>query len=274
MEHAVMLRRCVVVVAAAVSLLAPPARAEDCRDFTWESVGEDFEALVKAPFEMDEEGWIKTSVAFAGVGATMIWADAPVDRMVMEQSPAWEPFHKLASISNWYGRNGKNAFVVSAGVIGAVALGGWIADEDRMVDTAGIMTESLVFSTAITGLSKVLFGRRRPHANEGPHRFNWFVGPGDHESDSFPSGHSSTAFSLAGAGAGRHPHWYVQIPAYTLAVSAGLQRIDARAHWTSDVITGALIGYAVSEFLVDRYDCNPDNSGDSPALSLSFGVSF
>jgi len=266
----------VAAAALIVALLAAPAvRADDCRDVTWESVGEDFEALLKAPFEMDEEGWIKTGVAFASVGATMIWADAPIDRVVQEQPAAWKPFHKLASLSNWYGRSGKNAFIVSAGVIGAVAVGGWLADEDRMVDTAAIMTESLVFSTAISGLAKVILGRKRPHADEGPHKFNWFVGPGDHESVSFPSGHTSTAFALAGAGAGRHPYWYVQIPAYTLAVSAGLQRIDSRAHWTSDVITGALIGYSVSAFLVDRYDCDPSESGgDAATLQLSFSLAF
>jgi membrane-associated phospholipid phosphatase len=208
------------------------------------------------------------------IGGTMIWVDAPVDRMVRDNARAWEPLRRFSHLTSWYGKSGRNAFIVSAAITGAVAAGGWLSDDDRMVDTAAIMAESVVFTTVLTYAGKMLFGRKRPYNNEGPHQFEWFVGPGNEPSVSFPSGHASTAFALAGAGAGRYPYWYVQVPAYALAASAGLQRIDTRKHWTSDVIAGAVLGYAVSTFLVDRYNCDDPESGGTPAMSVSLGFRF
>lgn len=253
----------------------PAARAEPCR-VTWSSVGDDAGALVKAPFEMDDEAILRTAVAGAAIGASMIWADDYFDRLVREEPDEmpWVAARKLASLTGWYGINGRNAMITAAGITGAVALAGYASDDDRMLDTAAIMAESVVFSMVITSVTKMIVGRKRPHDDSGPHDFEWFVGPFRREALSFPSGHAATAFALAGAGAGRYPHWYVQIPAYTLATSAALQRMDSRAHWASDVLTGGLVGYAVAAFLVDRYDCDPGASGGDPALSLSFSVNF
>ncbi len=257
-----------------LAIPAAPARADSCREVTWSSIGEDAGELVKAPFHMDEDAALKTTAALAGIGASMIWLDAPLDHLVVTNAPAWQPAHRLASLTSWYGRSGGHAALVTAGIVGTVAAAGWLADEDRMVDTAAIMGEAVVFATVITYAGKTVFGRRRPYNDEGPHRFRWFVAPGNEPSVSFPSGHSATAFALAGAGAGRHPHWYVQIPAYLLATSAGLQRMDTRMHWASDVLAGGLLGYAVSAFLVDRYACDTGGGEEPPALSLSFGISF
>jgi undecaprenyl-diphosphatase len=257
-----------------VALLAAPAsRAGDCR-VTWDSVGKDAEALVKAPFTMTGQGAVQTAVAGAAIGASMIWLDGPADRLVRENARAWQPAHKLASLTSWYGESGTHLLIVSAGLVGVVAAGGYFSDDDRMLDTAAIMGEAVVFSGIIGYAGKALFGRRRPYNDEGPHRFEWFVSPGNEPSVSFPSGHASTAFALAGAGAGRYPYWYVQIPAYVLATSAALQRMDARKHWASDVLAGGLLGYAVANFLVDRYDCGSAEPGGAATLSLSFSMAF
>lgn len=263
-----------ILLAAQVLLPVHSARAESPR-VTWSSVGDDAKALAKTPFEMDHDAVLRTAIAGAAIGATMIWVDAGVDRLVREQPGAmpWRAARTLSWPAEWYGKNGRNALIVSAGITGAVALAGVASDDDRMLDTAGIMAESVVYSLVITGVIKMIVGRKRPHDDAGPHAFEWFVGPFRREALSFSSGHAATAFALAGAGAKRHPHWYVQVPAYTLATSAALQRMDTRAHWASDVLTGALLGYAISAFLVDRYDDAPA-SEDGATLSLSFSVRF
>ncbi|HEU4365889.1 MAG TPA: phosphatase PAP2 family protein [Candidatus Krumholzibacteria bacterium] len=262
------------LIAAQMLFHAPSARAES--QVSWSSVGDDAEALLKAPFEMNGDDVLRTAVAGATIGATMIWADDYFDRLVREEPDEmpWLAARKLAWLTTWYGENGRNAMITAAGITGAVAAGGYFSDDDRMLDTAVIMAESVVFSMVITGVTKMFVGRKRPHDNSGPHDFEWFVGPFRREALSFPSGHAATAFALAGAGAGRYPHWYVQVPAYVLATSAGLQRMDARAHWASDVLTGTLLGYAVSSFLVDRYDDGSAAPGDGASLSLSFSIKF
>jgi membrane-associated phospholipid phosphatase len=61
---------------------------------------------------------------------------------------------------------------------------------------------------------------------------------------SFPSGHTSAAFTLATV-AGRHYGWKVGVPAYLLASGIGLSRIETNKHYLSDVLAGAAIGVIV-----------------------------
>lgn len=252
--------RCRLVLAGVVTMAltggATTARAQACR-VTWSSVGDDASAIVKAPFDMDGDAVLRTFAAGAAIGASMIWVDGAVDRGVRDHPDdmPWTAVHQFSRLTGWYGASGRNALITAAGLVGVVAAGGAIADDDYVVDTAAIMGESVVFTWVFTSVSKVIFGRRRPYTEAGPHDFTWFADPRHDASLSFPSGHASTAFALAAAAAGRHSNWYVQVPAYLFATSAAVQRIDARKHWTSDVLAGGLLGYAVSAFLVDRYHC-------------------
>jgi membrane-associated phospholipid phosphatase len=59
-----------------------------------------------------------------------------------------------------------------------------------------------------------------------------------------PSGHTSTAFSLATV-AERHYGWKVGVPAYVFASSIGLSRIESKRHHLSDVVAGAALGVIV-----------------------------
>ncbi|MGE5127469.1 MAG: phosphatase PAP2 family protein, partial [Betaproteobacteria bacterium] len=61
---------------------------------------------------------------------------------------------------------------------------------------------------------------------------------------SLPSGHTSTAFSLATV-AEQHYGWKVGVPAYLLATGIGLSRIESSKHYLSDVLAGATLGVIV-----------------------------
>ena len=58
---------------------------------------------------------------------------------------------------------------------------------------------------------------------------------------SFPSGHTSTTFQSASFIHKRYGLKYA-IPAYLGATFVGYSRVDAKAHYTSDVVAGAIIG--------------------------------
>lgn len=65
---------------------------------------------------------------------------------------------------------------------------------------------------------------------------------------SFPSGHTSDAFSMATSLSLEFPHWYVIAPSYTYAALVGYSRMHLGVHYPSDVLAGALVG-AGSAFL-------------------------
>ena len=61
---------------------------------------------------------------------------------------------------------------------------------------------------------------------------------------SLPSGHTSTAFSLATV-TQQHFGWKAGVPAYLAAAGIGLSRIESNKHYLSDVLAGATIGVIV-----------------------------
>jgi membrane-associated phospholipid phosphatase len=88
------------------------------------------------------------------------------------------------------------------------------------------LARTLIF-TSITGSGlKLLANRERPDHS-------------DHAS--WPSGHSSSMFALAGSLAGSYG-WRAGIPAYSAATLVALSRIRENKHWLSDVVGGALFG--------------------------------
>ncbi len=59
---------------------------------------------------------------------------------------------------------------------------------------------------------------------------------------SFPSGHTSAAFSLATSISIAYPKWYVIAPSFLWASAVGYSRMDLGVHYPSDVLAGAIIG--------------------------------
>ncbi|MDM7456471.1 MAG: phosphatase PAP2 family protein [Tepidimonas sp.] len=89
---------------------------------------------------------------------------------------------------------------------------------------------------------------------------------------SFPSGHTITAFVLAGCwvlsappGWGRVVGWLLALP---LAAAIGISRLAVGAHWPLDVVAGALVGWlcAAGAAAVAR------RSGSAPGSRLLFAV--
>lgn len=59
---------------------------------------------------------------------------------------------------------------------------------------------------------------------------------------SFPSGHTSSTFSIATSLSLNFPKWYVIVPAYTWAAATGYSRMYLNVHYPSDVLVGAIVG--------------------------------
>lgn len=75
--------------------------------------------------------------------------------------------------------------------------------------------------------------------------------PNGRNRNSFPSGHTASAFSVAPV-LMREFGWKIGVPAYALAVSTALGRMEDSHHYLSDVIFGATLGYVVGETVAHR----------------------
>ncbi len=73
--------------------------------------------------------------------------------------------------------------------------------------------------------------------------------------DSFPSGHAQVAFVWATIVAAEFPKFAV--PAYAAAFCVGFFRVAVEAHFLSDVIVGAAIGYIVARMVVENIGAVP-----------------
>ena len=74
--------------------------------------------------------------------------------------------------------------------------------------------------------------------------------PDSNARDSFPSGHTSSAFAGAAFIHRRYGFEYALLP-YLCALFTGYSRVHAHRHYTRDVVAGALIGMAAGWYLVD-----------------------
>jgi len=109
---------------------------------------------------------------------------------------------------------------------------------------------SVVISGLIADVIKLIFARYRPpayilHQNYG---FNWFEW--GYMVNSFPSGHSATAFSLFLALGLIFKR--ALIPFLILAFLVAFSRTAIGVHYLSDVIVGSLIGALTALYLYEK----------------------
>ncbi|WP_315824584.1 phosphatase PAP2 family protein [Paraflavitalea speifideaquila] len=75
------------------------------------------------------------------------------------------------------------------------------------------------------------------------------------EFNSFPSGHTTTAFAIASVFAHRYNNRpSIVIASYTLATLVGLSRMTENRHWGSDILAGGLLGYLCGTAVVKNYE--------------------
>ncbi len=114
-----------------------------------------------------------------------------------------------------------------------------------------LVLESQLLSGVVVQALKFGLGRKRPYESNSPH--DW-VGPSLHDFHAFPSGHSQAAFALATVLALEFRDARAVPPiAYGVATLTALSRINANAHWASDVIVGAALGHFIARTIVRRH---------------------
>jgi hypothetical protein len=205
-------------------------------------------ALVKAPLSWKKTQWEKAGGALIIVGGLML-VDQDIDRAAQKQR---SPFlnhlsSSTAPLGSGYG------FAISGGLLGA----GLLFQHENLRDTGREAIEAGLLAIALDQILKRGFGRERIVDSGGR---TVFVPGSSH--DSFPSGHTTEAFAVASVIATRSKGWEIPVIAYAAAALVGMDRINTRDHFASDVVAGAFLGTTVGRFIVHRH-------GDEKAGVLS-----
>lgn len=129
--------------------------------------------------------------------------------------------------------NSTICLAVPAGIL----IAGLIEKDKTLKENALFITESIVVSSVITWTLKKAVGRERPAVNDPS-----FPAVLDLQNNSFPSGHTSEAFSMATSLSMKYPRWYVVVPAFAYAGLSGYSRLYLGVHYPTDVLAGALVG--------------------------------
>jgi membrane-associated phospholipid phosphatase len=222
---------------------APEAPAAPPPLFSLKETGQlvllDTKGIFLAPLKWDGGDWLKFGVGSAAVILTGVLLDNPVQEASQRsRTPGRDDF---ATVVQRFGAE------YSFAVLGGYAVFG-VAARDREAMNVAVdgLLASLFASGIATPVLKFAVGRARPNADLGNHYFT----PFSTSNQSFPSGHTTQAFAVASVIAAHDSHLWVKIVAYGIAGTVGLARIEQNAHWTSDVLAGAILGTAIGNAVV------------------------
>lgn len=138
--------------------------------------------------------------------------------------------------------------VAVAGMTVGFFSAGRIARGDRFRATTYDLSQAIIVTQVYTQALKYAVGRERP----------------DHsENVSFPSGHSSNAFTAATVISRHYPR--LAIPGYAVATFIAVSRMAANKHFFSDIVAGAGLGVSVGRLVVRRNGRPPDDPPPAPA---------
>ena len=193
------------------------------------------------------------------LGATVaVMNDASWDSRI--QAPGVQRSGALQSLAGGASSLGSpGALVLTTSLLA----GGRLFSSDRVADAGLHSTEAILLSAAATSLLKGVVGRARPYVpssdpNEsGPDADIFRFGRGfGQDYSSFPSGHTTVAFTAASAltrelfDAHSAARWVVGPLLYGGATAVGLSRMYKNKHWASDVMAGAALGTFIGSKVV------------------------
>jgi len=145
-----------------------------------------------------------------------------------------------------YDRASQVGVAALAGSAGAMWLFSHVHSNDQWRETGLLSARAVLNSLAITETLKYSFRRERPGEGSGQGQF--FQGTG-----SFPSAHSTIAWSIAGAIGDEYPKPLPRILAYGAAAMVSYSRVHAGQHFSTDVAVGGLIGQLVAHQIYSRH---------------------
>lgn len=147
------------------------------------------------------------------------------------------------------------ALYTAGGIAATFYLVGRATKNARARETGLLGAEALINGEIVSNALKLVTQRPRPRIDNASGEF--FDG-----GRSFPSGHATSAWSMATVIAyeyGKHRP-LVRVAAYGLATAVSISRYTGRNHFLSDVLVGSAVGYGIGRYV---YRTHHDSSLDA-----------
>jgi membrane-associated phospholipid phosphatase len=227
------------------------------REFVFKA-GNDFKEVITSPKNWGRNDLLKLS-AILGTGVILYAFDQDIQNWVQER--------RTSSSNNFmkFMTNFGNGFFLASFMAGLYTAGE-ITNENSLRKTALLSFESWIASSVFVVGIKAIAGRARPQTGESSHSFYPFSTRSVH--NSFPSGHSCSAWAVATTIADQTDNVVVDTLSYSFAALVGLSRIHNNDHWASDVFIGSALGYLVAKKI-----CALNRKPGTKKLSFAFQFS-
>lgn len=201
----------------------------------------DSRAFVISPTKWKGKQWVELG-AVTAAGVLAYTQDEKIQKyFVAHQSTTADHLSKF--VFEPYGR-------FAPIIIGGLYIGGRLAKDNRLAGTSLTAAKSFIVASVSAEIVKQLTHRHRPFQDDVPDHANWDGPLSNIEYSSFPSGHSTAAFSMATVYAleYRSTIW-VPVLAYALATGTAVSRLYDNKHWVSDVAIGSALGIVTGRFM-------------------------
>ena len=222
----------------------------------------DFGKQALAPFKIN-----LTQAAHLGefslVTAGLIYKDGAIDKIAKKQKTDSHVVNATSPVITQFGD------IYGFYSVGAFELFGLISGNKKAQVTGLLASQAVITSGVWVHMGKLIAGRERPSASytnshkQGGKWHGLFGCIDSYEDtkkmpgasfDGFPSGHTSTAFAIATVFAKMYADSpAIPVFAYSAATLIGLSRLTEHAHWMSDIIVGAALGYLCGNQVVNNY---------------------
>jgi len=200
----------------------------------WYLVLLDTKEVFTEPARWNSRDWLTLGGVTATIGVVMVF-DEDIQHAIRSgrTNTVTNIFDNVQPLGNEY----------AIGIVGTFYLWGEIFKDPRAKSTAlDSVAATGIASGVIVNATKYLVGRARPTDGKGAYDFQPFSGH-----DSFLSGHTTEAFTLASVITEHYDAMWIKVTAYGLAGTVGYARLNNNRHWTSDVLAGAVVGTYVGK---------------------------
>ncbi|HUS03127.1 MAG TPA: phosphatase PAP2 family protein [Chitinophagaceae bacterium] len=220
-------------------------------------LGSDLKQAFTKPFHMERKDWGRF-VKFGVVVGGLTYADRPIQRYVATTTKNNPGISKISNKVTTFGGLYEIYTLTAFGTFGI------IFKKQKMVTTTLLASQAYITGSALENIGKLISGRRRPSVyNNGDQPRPTFLGPfsnggkdvnGNKLYSSFPSGHTTVVFAAATVFAKEYQNTLaIPIIAYSAATLVGISRVVENAHWATDVLAGAALGYLSGRLIVNNY---------------------